>query len=734
MARIPGIEGLGEQVARPVSFNQTQTPAGAFGGQVANVLGGIGADMAREERRQEAQAEQVRLQEEREAKQAQQAADKAQALTALQSAQDDLLTITDEVAEGVRTGTIDKARATEEFQTRARDRVTAATESLPEAFRALGQVELTGKVGRFGREVSKAVTQRNQGEVRAGIDQTLEYAGRLYLKDPAAADKMVADSLDQLGPQSGLGQLELQRLRQGFKETSQFTLATTLVQGAEQNPQALRSVLKALDNPEYLPDIDPQRRLQVRNSALNSLDVLQRRAEADAERREARADRAVATAERQLASGVPLTTKAWEDLRRTTSGTAAQATLTALIQGEREIQELLRKPVNEQLALVQQRQAALMSGGGTMAEAANLQRLNAAVERNVRTLQQDPLQFAAQREGVEVVPLQLAKLLQPGGAAELRSVVVDRTTTVDTLRKQYGDAVPTNVLRPTEAKEVAALLNQSSVTGQTLIFQGLRTLAGGDSRVYQAMMRQVAPDSPVKALAGIIADKQANVTTERNWITSNAVRGAGEVATTLLRGESILNPGAADKSQDGKPKATLFLPDAAAFTSALVEHVGEAFIERPQALQAAQQAAMAYYVGRAAEMGRLHRDSKDIDSRMVKEALAATLGETVERNGTRVFAPWGMGADEFEGKAQRAFAAELQRRGMSPALTNRWPMMGLRQLKGDMFMVTQGRTPVLDNNGQPLTVTVSGPGDPIRDGQGVPIRETQIPTSNARKQ
>lgn len=723
MARIPGIEGLGEQVARPVSFNQTQTPAGAFGGQVANVLGGIGADMAREERRQEIEADE-----------AAKAARRSKAQNTVEQAQDDLIGITEEVAEGVRSGSIDKDKAGEEFQARTRERMAAAAEATPDEFREIVQTTLDGKARRFSRTISKAVTERNRGEVRAGIDQTLEYAGRLYLKDPAAADQMAMNALDQFGPQSGLGQLELQRLRQGFKETSQFTLATTLVQGAEQNPQALRSVLKALDNPEYLPDIDPQRRLQVRNSALNSLDVLQRRAEADAERREARADRAVATAERQLASGVPLTTKAWEDLRRTTSGTAAQATLTALIQGEREIQELLRKPVNEQLALVQQRQAALMSGGGTMAEAANLQRLNAAVERNVRTLQQDPLQFAAQREGVEVVPLQLAKLLQPGGAAELRSVVVDRTTTVDTLRKQYGDAVPTNVLRPTEAKEVAALLNQSSVTGQTLIFQGLRTLAGGDSRVYQAMMRQVAPDSPVKALAGIIADKQANVTTERNWITSNAVRGAGEVATTLLRGESILNPGAADKSQDGKPKATLFLPDAAAFTSALVEHVGEAFIERPQALQAAQQAAMAYYVGRAAEMGRLHRDSKDIDSRMVKEALAATLGETVERNGTRVFAPWGMGADEFEGKAQRAFAAELQRRGMSPALTNRWPMMGLRQLKGDMFMVTQGRTPVLDNNGQPLTVTVSGPGDPIRDGQGVPIRETQIPTSNARKQ
>lgn len=721
MARIPSSEGLGDAVARPVSFNQTATPAGAFGGQVAQVLGGIGADMAREERRQEFEAEQARR-----------AADKAQALTELQAAQDDLITITDEVAEGVRTGAIDKNKAGEEFQNRARERVAAATERLPSEFRSLGQTELTGKVSRFGRTVNKAVTERNQGEVRAGIEQTLEYAGRLYLRDPAAADQMALGALEQLGPQSGLDPQQLQRMRQGWKESSQFTLANNLVQGAEQNPQALRSVLKALDNPEYLPDIDPQRRLQVRNSALNSLDVLQRRAEAEAERREARADRAVASAERQLASGVPLTAKAWEDLRRATNGTAAQATLTSLIKGEREIQELLRKPVNEQLAFVQQRQAVLMSSGGTMADAANLQRLNTAVERNVRTLQQDPLQFAAQREGVEVAPLQLAKLMQPGGAAELRSVVVDRTTTVDALRKQYGDAVPMSVLRPAEAKEVAALLNQSSVAGQKLIFQGLRTLAGGDSRVYQAMMRQVAPDSPVKAQAGIIADKQANVTTERNWITSNAVRGAGEVATTLLRGESILNPGAADKTQDGKPKATLFLPDAAAFTAELVDHVGEAFVERPQALQAAQQVAMAYYVGRAAEMGRLHRDSKDIDSAMVKEALAATLGETVERNGTRVFAPWGMGADEFEGRAQRAFAGELQRRGMSNALTNRWPMMGLRQLRGDQYMVTQGRAPVLDANGQPLTITVNGPGDPLRDGQGVPLRDTPIPTRPTR--
>ena len=305
--------------------------------------------------------------------------------------------------------------------------------------------------------------------------------------------------------------------------------------------------------------------------------------------------------------------------------------------------------------------------------------------------------------------------------------MIERVSKIAGLRRQYGDVVPLLVLKPPEAKALGSMLQGATPAQQVQVFSQLRTAAGADPQVFRAMMQQIAPDSPVKALAGVIGDRQANVTTQRNWISSDVVRSSGDVAATLLRGEAILSPGKDQAGQDGKPRANLFMPDAQTFNSELVRYVGEAFAERPQALQVAQQAALAYYVGRASEVGRLNKDPKDIDSKLVREALAATLGEPVERNGGTVFAPWGMSASEFEPKARDAFRQAIKSANMPETLADRWPQLSLRQASGDTYYVTDGRAMVVDAQNRPMTIRVPGPGDVMRDSRGVPLSAAQIP-------
>ncbi len=609
MARIPGIEGLGEQVARPVSFNQTQTPAGAFGGQVANVLGGIGADMAREERRQEIEADQ-----------AQKAADKAQALTALQSAQDDLLTITDEVAEGVRTGTIDKARATEEFQTRARDRVTAATESLPEAFRALGQVELTGKVGRFGREVSKAVTQRNQGEVRAGIDQTLEYAGRLYLKDPAAADKMVADSLEQLGPQSGLGQLELQRLRQGFKETSRYTLASSLVNGARRDNKALDAVAVQLAGDEFA-DMDPQRKTQLL-TALEGYKVANiQRAESDARRRQAEQERALRMAESQftaanaiISSGKVLSPEYVEQVSKATAGTPYQAAFKEALRHAPENTSFGVQPLQAQAQMLAEARAQLNATGTNPAAEKRVAQLEQIHQQAVKDYAADPLLAALERGIVDrVAPLAV------GDVPSLLAGLGERVAQAQLASQQAGQVV--SPLLKAEAEQVGKMLSVLPVEQRAGAVAQLAQVAGPQQAA--ALGRQLAPRDQALGLSLAMAGAK---TTEGRYTSELVLRGAQALKDKTVAPDTKMESG---------------------WKAEIAKIIGDAY-PNEEVRQATIEAAYLVRAGLEAEGKGSNR-----------QAVTLATGGITERGGKKLPLPYGVTANDFDKKLRALTPAAL---------------------------------------------------------------------------
>jgi hypothetical protein len=226
-------------------------------------------------------------------------------------------------------------------------------------------------------------------------------------------------------------------------------------------------------------------------------------------------------------------------------------------------------------------------------------------------------------------------------------------------------------------------------------------------------MQQIAPDRPVIALAGLISGMQRDLTTATHWFDPDESVASRDVAATLIHGDRILNPGKADKTQDGAPQKKLFLPDDKLLQDRFSKVVGTAFARRDDAAEKAYQAVKAYYVGRASEKGLIAQNAQDIDVATVREAVKATLGNVVDFNGNgHVLAPWGMTGHDFEDHAERVLAQQAKALGIENVSA-----FGLRNAGADgVYAVMLGNKDLLDDNDNPITISLK-PTDP-REARG----------------
>lgn len=695
MARIP-VPAAGQVVARPSPG--INLPAGAFDGggaaiarvgeQVGNIATGMMDDQLREDQRQA----DIRA--------------RVQTVTARAGIEADHTELSAKYQAAILDGTMPGDQARKEFKREADAKRAERMKDLPKDLRAIVDAESMAGMTRFDLHLADADRKRTQKEIGAGLMQASEQYQRIAQGGPQArakAENEFQTFATLVGPQAGLDAMQVQGMVQKFKEGTAFTEAFATAQAARNSVAELDKVSKRLAAGEWA-NADPQRLAVIQGQIDQWRGTLIQRAQIDADRREARAERAIASTQRQLAAGIPLTADAWAGLEKITRGTAVASEFGALVQSEKEIQTVLRAPLTDQLAYVRQKEADLAKGG-TMEQAANVARIKRAVETNVATLQNAPLQFAATRTGQDVQPLDITALLTDPG--KLAAPLQERAATVGALRKAYGEVVPLRVLTQDEAGALARGIAGMSASQQAAAYAQLKAATGNDPAVFRGIMQQIAPDSPVRALAGMIWDAQKSVTTKARWFTANDVARGSDVAATIIAGENIINPPKSQRGEDGKPGAanSLFMPDRETFDAEFVKQAGTGFENRPEALQSARQAAFAYYVGKASQTGRLNRDRKDTDTQLVRESVKATLGSPVERMGTTVFAPWGMDEAAFSPLARDAFGAAAASAGIHKAV-DLWPRVGLRQVGGNSYMAVNGRQPLLGANGQPVIFKV----------------------------
>lgn len=523
-----------------------------------------------------------------------------------------------------------------------------------------------------------------------------------------------AAAFAEVGRNAGVPPAEVERAIQNFKDQNWLNEATQRSMESAEDMGALNQLqhdLTAKDG-KYAEKLDTDKRNAVLQSVLSRKAQLEARLEHAADRREARAGVAMNEIDRQIASGVPATPDMWATWATVVHGTTFAPEFKSRIEAEEQVQAVLREPIADQVKYVQERETKLLSKGGTLREAANFARLKEAVTANVNLMQQAPLQFNANRTGQEVAPLDISSLDKPD-STEVAAQLHERVVTLDAMRKQYGEQVPMRPLLPQEAAVLSTALNKATAEQGVQLFATLRNAVGSDD-AYKGIMQQIAPDSPVKAYAGLLAAKQRSVTLERNWVRSDVIASSPDVAGTMLKGLEILRPSKNEKGQDGAPKVGLYLPPAAeaSLQTEFQAQVGAAFADRPDAADQAFQAVKAYYVGKASQTGRIASGSTDADSAIAKEAITATLGEVVDYNGRgEVLAPWGMDASTFEDRVQQAFIVEAKKRGLPDTAVQQLPALGLINEGDGTYYVKQGRNFIYgrDGKGMPLVINVLDP-------------------------
>ncbi len=708
MALIPGAQDLGQRVARPANFNETQTPHDAFGASFGQAVQSVGANMASAEAQAEAQAaaeakrqkaiadaETRRLlaQEEAERK----AADKAQALTVMQRAADALTLDADDFGQGILGGSIDKGKAAEDWGTRSRTKITEALADVPEVHRAAVMHDLEHRSALLGRtKIGGALRQRNRDEARGGIDQTMEYAQRLYASDPVGAEKLMAGTIDSLGPAAGLGADDIARRKQAWREVTQFTSGYEAISAGRDDPKALdraESLIRAL------PDIDPQRRAQLMDRAAAYRLAIDQRRELGAQRAERERDRVLKRAEHEFNAfqamadkGTMLDPAYIDRVAQATAGTPYQAAIRALAEQARANGGLAAQPIAAQQAALDRINAEIAQRGRSPALDKRKEQIEKVVRGSIGDRERDPLRAGLERGVIDALP----PLNMAGGVQGLVAQLAGRVDAAQRVQRWAGQ--PVSPLTADEAATVKAQLDVLPVKERSVLVAGLASAIGPQQA--QGLARQMDPKDKALGLAFATAGAQ---TTEGRFTSE-----------LILRGQQAKADGTSTKGQkEPEVKAAGWRAHAAAELDGVFGNA--AFTAQ------VRDAAELIMHGMASEGGgRLSRDDMD---RAVRLAIGGTL---VEHNGRKIPLPAGIDAGMLEKRLSSVAADEIARQTVVPRadgqpsdLSKATVRAGGVEVPVAQFVQSLPAAPLMPVRPGEFAVLVGG--RPVVNAAGVPI-------------
>ncbi|HHK3733532.1 TPA: hypothetical protein ACQTXG_005585 [Pseudomonas aeruginosa] len=543
---------------------------------------------------------------------------------------------------------------------------------------AKSRTDFEGTLGRY--EFKQQQAYKDQVDLAAIA--TAQNTAALNYNDPKAVEESRSriDGILQLQAQrNGWGPEVLEARRQ---KVGSEMYADVLQRQAAEDPYRAQKTLKEVQGSLTADDL-----VRVGGMIESKIDRLQQKAEMAALRRENAAQQTLNKINAQIASGVPASDEMWKEWSRSVQGTSAQKDFQELVSQEVETQKVLNgMPIDQQAMYVNQKAAELQKNGGTLAEANNLARLGRAIAASNKMLGEAPLEYFQTRLGGEVQPIDLS-------SDDLPDVLSQRITAIRSLQDKFGQTVSMKPLLPQEAKQLSAQVEGMSPQQQSELFGKLHT-AMGDDRAYAGAMQQIAPDSPIRALTGMLAGKQRSLVE----VTS------GDVARTMATGESILNKTRAQRQADGA--STKYpIPPEKEFVVELDKQLGGVFAGQPQSYGLALQAVKAYYTGAAAEQGIA---SADVDSDLMNKAIKASIGSVVDFNGQKTIAPWGMSGSDFEPAARASIEQLLDEQGASDLDKAMIDNYTLRQARDGVYYVMQGQQFKYGTDGKPLIIKVGG--------------------------
>jgi hypothetical protein len=596
----------------------------------------------------------------------------------------------------------------------------------------------------------------NTGKKQAFVDNfdtTLNSLGKLAGM-PQADIESINSQIDAYRPQAlaaGIPSPVVDKAIQNFKDRNWLNQATQRSMEAKDSMPDLQELQHDLTDADgaYAGKLDTEKRNMVLRTVLNDQSILQNRMDHEADKREAKAQSMIGRIDEQISSGVPLSADMWDTAQRVTQDTSFADDFKQRLKDEQHVQQVLHQPIDQQLAYVQQRAQALDQQGGTLRDRANLNRLQTAVNQNVNLMQKAPLLFGANRNGTEVQPLDMSALNPaspiaaalgsvgaahtgteaPDPKAQFQAQIQDRMATLKALRTQYGPTITPSVLLPQEATQLSAQLDSAAPSQRAQMLVSLRG-AMNDDQAYQNSMHQIAPHSPVTAIAGSMVGNSAPASTPM-WFDQKYAATIKD-ASLMLSGDSLLNPNKATTGQQekGELKSTVPMPpdgtnNNPGLRDQFMREAHDLFRDRPQLGEAYFAAFKAADAGLRAGAGDLKGDPNHT---IEKQALKIALGNTLDFNGAQVKVPDGMDPTKFKGYVNKAIAAVVKASGGGDDWADR--IQGYRLREGDISAgdsggsVGSGRYTIMDG---PIPMTRP-------DGKGpltIDLRKQFAPSSAA---
>ena len=367
-----------------------------------------------------------------------------------------------------------------------------------------------------------------------------------------------------------------------------------------------------------------------------------------------------------------------------------------------EINSVRTMTVEQQQVLLQGTQPNPNSPGYAL-QVQRRQVLEQAIDRVNQARAADPMTYAMQVKIGNVKPIDWNKV------ESVNAELPNRVGVASTMNQSYG--APMMLLSKQEAANLSAGMNNMTAQ-EKMRYLGVIRSAVKDQTAYRSIVQQIAPDSVVTAMAGIVMTKESNVEVS-HFFGGDDVYKPQQVAQLMLEGEAILNPTKAAAGQDGKG-GKYPLPKESDFMSQFSNQVGNAFAGNPTAYSAAMQGVKAYYVGKAAREGDL---SDQLDSKRLQEAINAVTGGVTSINGSNVIRPWGMPDDIFKDRAKVAFEGTIKAKGMVASYGG----VTLQNYGDGSYLVRSGTDFLRGPDGAPVVIdVVTGTAPTAADSQTLP--------------
>ncbi|WP_261374197.1 hypothetical protein [Yersinia massiliensis] len=335
-------------------------------------------------------------------------------------------------------------------------------------------------------------------------------------------------------------------------------------------------------------------------------------------------------------------------------------------------------PYSSQIALLNARKP--VPGDGFADSAQRYDSLQTAINHVNAARQADPIQYAQEQQQAE--PLNIVNPQAFG------SGIAQRASQAGAIAQQYG--TPLAVFSKAEAAQISHLFKDAPVSQQVSYLDQMRQNIGDES-VYMSALQQVSQGAPSAAVAGIIMNKPAGITAQKNLISSNINVNPIDAATTILEG-NVARKG--EKGSKGIP-----MPPDKDLRLDFSSYVGNAFAGDAQGAEMAYQIAQDYYAGLSQRKGDI---TGEYDANRFKQAIAVATGGVYDYNGQgNVMLPWGMDESAFDNAVSGAWKSQVIDSGLKAGDVKQY---GLQSYGDSQYLVRSGSGYLMDKEGRPVVL------------------------------